>query len=179
MIDSMMNEERKTLPGVTRSMMTTVSIGIWRKTGQVFPFPVNKLRVFCVLFGLCGVAAFLDWVVRPCTGLCNALLQEWPRKSSFQTLFCHFLPYRSAYILFVHAHSMSVILEEALHDRSATVLLCGISVISCSFECFSILLAFHSVDPIVFSSMLNREGQERTWGIDCWFVALPASWHLR
>ena len=32
-------------------------IGIWRMTGQIFPFPPHKLLVFRVFLGLHGVAA--------------------------------------------------------------------------------------------------------------------------
>ena len=104
-------------------------------TDQVSPFPLYNLLVFRVFLGLCGVAASA-WI-----GLHDRVLVSVVTpffRSSYVTLpfqrYCvKFLHIGLRVSLFLHALSILLILEVALHDRSAIALVRGISVIFCSF----------------------------------------------
>ena len=111
--------------------------GFGDSLAQISFFPLYKLFVFMVFCRSSRSCCLLrDRVVRPCTGLCSKpFLQEWPRNSTFHLIFCDMLPCRTACILVrVCAFDIARVLVVALHDRSTTVLLRGIQVISCSFE---------------------------------------------
>ena len=63
--------------------------------------------------------------------------------------------------MFMHAHLVLLVLEEALLDRSV-IFLCGTQVISCLFEVFVILQSFHNVDHCGYSLIQLCEFQGRT-----------------
>ena len=79
--------------------------------GQIFPFPLYKLLVFSVLFGLYGVAAFfLFWVLPLCLGLCG--------KTALLAVATQF--FFSCAILLEFSISVCVLLiiQVAIHDGS-------------------------------------------------------------
>ena len=99
---------------------------IFRLTGQVFLFStVQSACIESVLFGVAASSLIelydrvLDSVVTPFFRSSYVILDSQRYSVKF--------PYR-------YAHSILLMLEVALPDCSASVLLRGIQVISCSFE---------------------------------------------
>ena len=102
----------------------------------------------------------IDWVARPCTGLCSsAFPQKWLHDSSFPALSCQIHSFGLRVSMFVHALLIVLVMEEALHDRYAIVFVRGIQVIFGSFEFFfdssefSIASAPLSIPSMVKSSI--------------------------
>ena len=104
-------------------------------SGQVLPFPLSKLLVFQVFFGLHGVA--VSWIGLH-DGVLVSVVTPFFRSSHiilpFQRCSSKFFQIGRCVFLFVHALSILLIIEVALHDYSAIVLVRGISEIFCSFE---------------------------------------------
>ena len=124
------NPTRKTLLKVTTSMMTTMTTvlhGDFQNDWSSVPF-FSTAQSACIEGVLFGVAA-------------SSLIELYDRVlDSVVTPF-----FRSSYVIpdsqrysvkFPYRYALSILLmvEAALHDCSASVLLRGIPVISCSFE---------------------------------------------
>ena len=126
---------RKTMLNVIMSMMTTMTTVLHRDFQSDWSsVPFSTVQVACtqgVLRSSWCCCLLLDWVARPCIGLCrNAFPQEWLRNSSFPTPVCQILPYRSACIL-VRACAVDIAhqRDSALHDRPTIVPVVGVQVI--------------------------------------------------
>ena len=114
------NPTKKTMLKVTMSMMTTLTTISHRDFQNDWSsFPSSTVQCVCIQGVLWSsrCCCLLDWVARPCGGLCsNALPREWPRNSSFPTLFC-LSPYRSACVL-VRACAVDVARQRGSAPRS-------------------------------------------------------------
>ena len=142
MIATTKNPTKKTLSKVTFAHDDHgdhLSASRLRFSGQVVPFPLYNLFTFKAFFVLHSVAA------SSLTGLYDLVLisvASPPCKSShvIPLFTCHAVKFFHVELrvsLFVHAHL--ILLDLEIHDRSAIqvidcVFLCGIQVISCSFE---------------------------------------------
>ena len=137
----MKNPTRKTLLKVTMYMMTTMTT-VQRLVLRIVwsCFSLSTVHFVCmqgVLRSLQCRCLLLGEVLRQCVGLCSKpVLKKKGRKSSVICFSVEFFHVGLRVSLVVHAHWILLILEVALHDCSAIVLLREFYVISCSFVFF-------------------------------------------
>ena len=105
-------------------------------TGQSALFPLNKLLVFMVSFGLHGVAAssLIGLHDRVLTSVVTPLFKRSNEILPFQNNALNLFHIGLRVFLFMHALVILLIIEAALHDRSAIVFVRRIFVLFCSFE---------------------------------------------
>ena len=103
---------------------------------QVLPSLLCKLLIFRVFFGLHGVAASssIGLYDRVLTSAVTHFFKSSYVLLPFQLYSVKFFQIGLRVSLFMHALLILLIIEVALHDRSAIVLVSGILAISCSLE---------------------------------------------
>ena len=138
------DDEKQSELKVTMSMMTTMTAvlnRIFRRIGQISPFPLYKLLVFKVFVGLHGVAAscLVGLRDRALVSVVTPLLGSGYAIVPLQRCKVKFFHVSLRVSLFVHAFLILLITEITLHDRSAIVLERGIRELFCSLEFFRFL----------------------------------------
>ena len=130
-------------------------------------FHCTTLYLFWVFFGLYGVVVYSLVVLYDLVLV--SVVSPFVRRSEVNPLFIRIA------CIFVRASALGTARPRSFRNfvslRNPSKLL---------LSCVSMILkSFHNVDPFECSSTLNCKIQGSTWWIDCWFVALLASWLLR